>query len=133
MTLCELVDIDKTRAEAIRGLEHISEALGFGRGLAGHEKSTGWDSAIRDLIVQKRNKLQLILGGIEQLPPGLQHLAHASAGEGGNGTLTPSSAQGNVAATSVAGENGRPGKFDPTMLTRYGYLTALGQGMFVSK
>ncbi|KAH0004821.1 hypothetical protein KCU78_g13208, partial [Aureobasidium melanogenum] len=133
MTLCELVDIEKTRAEAIRGLEHISEALGFGRGLAGHEKSTGWDSAIRDLIVQKRNKLQLILGGIEQLPPGLQHLAHASAGEGGNGTLTPSSAQGNVAATSVAGENGRPGKFDPTMLTRYGYLTALGQGMFVSK
>ncbi|KEQ60236.1 uncharacterized protein M437DRAFT_54913 [Aureobasidium melanogenum CBS 110374] len=109
MTLCELVDIEKTRAEAIRGLEHISEALGFGRGLAGHEKSTGWDSAIRDLIVQKRNKLQLILGGIEQLPPGLQHLAHASA------------------------ENGRPGKFDPTMLTRYGYLTALGQGMFVSK
>lgn len=133
MTLCELVDIEKTRAEAIRGLEQISEALGFGRGLAGHEKSTGWDSAIRDLIVQKRNKLQLILGGVEQLPPGLQHLAHASAGEGGNGTLTPSSAQGNVAATSVAGENGRPGKFDPTMLTRYGYLTALGQGMFVSK
>ncbi|KAH0284650.1 hypothetical protein KCU62_g8111, partial [Aureobasidium sp. EXF-3399] len=133
MTLCELVDIEKTRAEAIRGLEQISEALGFGRGLAGHEKSTGWDSAIRDLIVQKRNKLQLILGGVEQLPPGLQHLAHASAGEGGSGTLTPSSAQGNVAATSVAGENGRPGKFDPTMLTRYGYLTALGQGMFVSK
>ncbi|CAD0014981.1 unnamed protein product [Aureobasidium pullulans] len=132
MTLCELVDIEKTRSEAIRGLEQISEALGFGRGLAGHEKSTGWDSAIRDLIVQKRNKLQLILGGIEQLPRGLQHLAHASAGEG-NGTLTPSSAQGNVAATSVAGENGRPGKFDPTMLTRYGYLTALGQGMFVSK
>ncbi|THZ65631.1 hypothetical protein D6C85_08333 [Aureobasidium pullulans] len=132
MTLCELVDIEKTRSEAIRGLEQISEALGFGRGLAGHEKSTGWDSAIRDLIVQKRNKLQLLLGGIEQLPRGLQHLAHASAGEG-NGTLTPSSAQGNVAATSVAGENGRPGKFDPTMLTRYGYLTALGQGMFVSK
>jgi hypothetical protein len=72
----------------------------------------------------------LVLGGVEQLPPGLQHLAHASAREGG---LTPSSAQGNVAATSVAGENGRPGKFDPTMLTRYGYLTALGQGMFVSK
>jgi hypothetical protein len=132
MTLCELVDIEKTRAEAIRGLEQISEALGFGRGLAGHEKSTGWDSAIRDLIVQKRNKLQLVLGGVEQLPPGLQHLAHAaSAGEGVG--LTPSSAQGNVAATSVAGENGRPGKFDPTMLTRYGYLTALGQGMFVSK
>lgn len=134
MTLCELVDIEKTRAEAIRGLEQISEALGFGRGLAGHEKSTGWDSAIRELIVQKRNKLQLVLGGVEQLPPGLQHLAHASAGDGGGyGGLTPSSAQGNVAATSVAGENGRPGKFDPTMLTRYGYLTALGQGMFVSK
>lgn len=133
MTLCELVDIEKTRAEAIRGLEQISEALGFGRGLAGHEQSTGWDSAIRDLIVQKRNKLQLVLGGVEQLPKGLQHLAHTGGGGEGSGMLTPSSAQGNVAATSAVGENGRPGKFDPTMLTRYGYLTALGQGMFVSK
>jgi hypothetical protein len=140
MTLCELVDIEKTRAEAIRGLEQISEALGWGRGLAGHEQSTGWDSAIRELILLKREKLKLVLGGVEQLPPGLQHLAHRSSGVDSHGvgasveaTLTPSSAQGNVAATSAVGENGRPGKFDPTMLTRYGYLTALGQGMFVSK
>lgn len=117
MTLCELVDIEKTRAEALRGLEQISEALGLGRGLAGHEKSAGWDSAIRELVAAKKGKLG----------------ASAGAGEGEGaavGTSTPNSREGNVSATSVVDEEGRRGKFDPTLLTRYGYLTALGQGMF---
>ena len=43
MTLCELVDVPRTRADAIRGLEQLAEALGLGRGLAGHPSiSTGW-------------------------------------------------------------------------------------------
>lgn len=181
MTLCELVDVDKTRAEALKGIEQISEALGLGRGLAGHEQSSGWDSAIRELLLQKKAKLQRVLGA-EALPPGLQRLSSggagggdgsnndngvagttgadgsstpsttaaipsASSGENVPGTAmttgeqqpqqqqqqdreTPSSAEGNVSATSVVGGDGRRGKFDPTLLTRYGYLTALGQGMF---
>lgn len=130
MTLCELVDIDKTRSEAIRGLEQISEALGLGRGLAGHEHSSGWDSAIRQLILQKKAKLAQVLGA-DALPPGLQSLSSAGhQPSSADGSEDVSSNDGNVSATSVVGENGKRGKFDPTMLTRYGYLTALGQGMF---
>lgn len=124
MTLCELVDIPKTRAEATKGIEQISEALGLGRGFAGHEQSTGWDSAIRELVLLKKAKLQEdrekeAAGGVGE---------DGVAQGGGSGSTT--AAEGNVSATSVVGGDGRRGKFDPTMLTRYGYLTALGQGMF---
>lgn len=100
MTLCELCDVSKTRAEAAKGLEHLVEALGEGRGLAGKTDSEGWDGAIRELVVRKRERLQNSAGGLEAL-------------------------------ADAAGGNERD--FDPTMLTRYGYLTALGQGMFRSK
>lgn len=127
MTLCELVDIDKTRAEASRGIEQLAEALGLGRGLAGHpEYSSGWDSAIRDLILAKKARLQT--AAVDG-----QHGGYSNVDGGGvaSGTATP--VEGNVAATAAGVENGRSIKFDPTMLTRYGYLTALGQGMFVAK
>jgi len=104
MTLCELCDVAKTRAEARRGLDQMVECLGKGRGLAGRQESEGWDGAIRDLVVRKKERLLLQPnGGAEAL----QGLANAAVG---------------------ANEDG--GGFDPTMLTRYGYLTALGQGMF---
>jgi hypothetical protein len=47
----------------------------------------------------------------------LQGLADAAVGEARNGQH---------------GDGGSE-NFDPTMLTRYGYLTALGQGIFRSK
>ncbi|KAJ9631832.1 Glucose-responsive transcription factor [Taxawa tesnikishii (nom. ined.)] len=130
MTLCELVDVDKTRTDAIRGIEQISEALGLGRGISGHEESTGWDSAIRELVLKKKARLQAVAGsgtdGMRPVVAGLQHLADAAAKEG----APPSAAEGNVAATAVGNGSDKQTKFDPTMLTRYGYLTALGQGMF---
>lgn len=133
MTLCELVDIPKTRIDALKGLENLSEALGLGRGLAGHQESSGWDSAIRELVLQKRSRLQApgsgpgvsegsVGGG------GLQHLADVAE----NGRGTPTSVDGVVVTTGGSGER-TPKKFDPTMLTRYGYLTALGQGMFQAR
>ena len=106
MTLCELCDVGKTRAEAGRGLEHLALALGEGRGLAGKERSEGWDGAIRELVLGKRERM-------------------GSAGVGGEGG-------GGVLDVGEGGENGS-GNFDPTYLTRYGYLTALGQGMFRTK
>ena len=111
MTLCELCDVAKTRAEALKGLEHMIECLGEGRGLAGRQESEGWDGAIRELVVRKKERMVLHQqqqegGG----PQGLQGLANAAVGGGGI--------------------NGDAEGFDPTMLTRYGYLTALGQGMF---
>lgn len=107
MTLCELCDIPKVRAEALRGLDQMVECLGEGRGLAGKQESEGWDGAIRELVVKKKERM-LAQGGAD----GLQGLADAAVG-GAGGTGSES--------------------FDPTMLTRYGYLTALGQGIFRTK
>ncbi|KAK3701778.1 Glucose-responsive transcription factor [Vermiconidia calcicola] len=101
MTLCELCDVPKTQAQALKGLGEMEEALGGGRGLAGRRESEGWDGAVRELVGRKRERMQGMQGG------GLDALADAAGGEAG-------------------GEKG----YDPTMLTRYGYLTALGQGRF---
>lgn len=96
MTLCELCDIPKTRAEALKGLDHMAEALGEGRGLAGNLNSEGWDGAIREMVMQKRSRMR--------------------------------------ASNDDRNEVQRDGSaFDPTRLTRYGYLTALGQGRFQTK
>ena len=94
MTLCELCDVSKTRAEALKGLDAMIEALGQGRGLAGKNESPGWDGAIRELVVKKREAMRA-----------------------------------NGDESNVDGDDGK-GNFDPTMLTRYGYLAALGRGMF---
>ena len=101
MTLCELCDVAKTRAEAMKGLDQMIECLGEGRGLAGRQESEGWDGAIRELVVKKKARMQANGDG------GLAHLANAAVGDDGD--------------------------FDPTMLTRYGYLTALGQGRFSTR
>ena len=78
--------------------------------MAGKQESEGWDGAIRELVVKKKERM-LAQGDAD----GLQGLADAAVGDASNG-----SGSGNV-------------NFDPTMLTRYGYLTALGQGIFRSK
>ena len=108
MTLCELCDVPKTRAEALKGLEQMIECLGEGRGLAGKQESEGWDGAVRDLVVKKKERMLAEHGVSENgLSGGLHGLANAAVGGSES--------------------------FDPTMLTRYGYLTALGQGMFKTR
>ncbi|KAK3047301.1 Glucose-responsive transcription factor [Extremus antarcticus] len=99
MTLCELCDVPKTRAEALRGLDQLSEALGEGRGLAGKDESEGWDGAVRELVNRKRERMAQGAGGLETL-------------------------------AEAAGSEGSGANFDPTSLTRHGYLSALGQGRF---
>ncbi|TKA27422.1 hypothetical protein B0A50_05034 [Salinomyces thailandicus] len=105
MTLCELCDVPKTRAEALKGLEQMIECLGEGRGLAGRQESEGWDGAVRELVVSKK---------------GMMLAENGSA---------PGAGLESLANVAVGGSEG----FDPTMLTRYGYLTALGQGTFRTK
>ena len=107
MTLCELCDVTRTRDQALRGLEQLVEALGEGRGLAGKVESEGWDGAIRELAVMKLERIRSGVGGAPG--SGLEALAEAAGG----------------------GEGEK--EFDPTLLTRYGYLTALGQGRFRTK
>jgi hypothetical protein len=109
MTLCELCDIPRTRAEAIKGLDQIAECLGDGKGLAGKQDSEGWDGAVRELVQGKRERV----ARDEELSGGLQGLAEAAT------------------TTAGAAANNSDG-YDPTALTRYGYLTALGQGVFKS-
>lgn len=94
MTLCELCDVRKTRAQAIKGLVDLRTCLGGGLGLAGFEGSEGWDGAVRELVVNKLDRID---------------------------------AEGDRPATTLHGDDDGP--FEPTMLTRYGYLTALAQGM----
>ncbi|KXT04395.1 hypothetical protein AC578_3575 [Pseudocercospora eumusae] len=98
MTLCELCDLGKTRAEAMKGLDQMIEALGQGRGLAGKQESEGWDGAVRELVTRKKEKML-------QQGNGLHNLADAAVGVD-------------------------EGNFDPTMITRYGYLNSLAQGAF---
>ncbi|KAF2153149.1 hypothetical protein K461DRAFT_277959 [Myriangium duriaei CBS 260.36] len=122
MTLCELVDIPRTRDDAIKGLNQLAEALGAHRGLAGHPTiSTGWDQAIRAMITTKREKLHTQLQQEAGLFP--------NGDTNGIGEEPLPRSEGNVAATAPV-ERGGPKKFDPSLLTMYGYLTALGQEKF---
>jgi hypothetical protein len=104
MTLCELCDVARTRDQALHGLDQMIDALGEGRGLAGKSESEGWDGAIRELALHKRERMRTGGGGLDAL-------ADAAQGEAG-----------------AEGE-----EYNPTTLTRYGYLTWLGQGRFRTK
>lgn len=121
MTLCELADVSKTRDQAIKGLEELRSCLGGGRGLAGFEGSEGWDGAIRELVVAKLERIERGGGGAAD-GEALRSLAEAAVGAGTGG-----------AAVGVNGGDGEGGPFDPTMLTRYGYLSALAQRIFRTK
>lgn len=111
MTLVELADFEDTRQGAKQGISDILEAHSGKRGFEGRENSTGWDGAIRELLVKAKSH-------IESRPPGenggtLRHLTDASgAGVGGQGD----SESGSMVSV-----------FDPTLMTRYGFLAALVQ------
>ncbi|KAB8345906.1 hypothetical protein FH972_022961 [Carpinus fangiana] len=97
MTLVELSEFDETRTAAETAIRDIVEALGARRGLMSREDSTGWDSAIRELVVRKRGARTG-----DDAPPGsgLLHLADAATG-------------------------GDRKAWDPSNTTRTGYLAAL--------
>lgn len=82
ITLCELCDVPKTRAEALQGLDQLVQALGEGRGLAGKRESEGWDGAVRELVTKKRERMA------GQSAGGLEALADAVAG-GAEGSYDP--------------------------------------------
>ena len=125
MTLCELCDVARTREQALRGLDQLIEALGEGRGLAGKSESEGWDGAIRELALLKRDRMRQTGG------------KHTD----GDTFSSPHCLTSGICADMFAGgldaladaAQGEEKEYDPTMLTRYGYLTALGQGRFRTK
>ena len=56
-----------------------------------------------------------------------------SVGAGGGGLEDLANAAVDAGAGPGGGRDGGEVGLDPTWLTRYGYLTALGQGMFKTK
>lgn len=139
LTLVELCAFDDTRAQAEQGLKEIEDAANRGRGLMARDGSSGWESAIRELVAKGvRNALPEVNAGSETATAGLQHLADAAIG--GKGLIgaegeadvegAASAAAAAAAAAAVSGESGAgvdASVFDPTLLTRYGYLAALAQ------
>jgi len=135
LTLVQLCEFDETRGAAEKGIEDIVQALGARRGLMSREDSTGWDSAIRDLVTRKTGPLGSItgerLGGSLSAIAGLQHLADVASNRRAE---TPTNAGAELSiftqvptspdsAARVQSEGS--GGFDPTLVTRYGYLAAL--------
>jgi hypothetical protein len=127
LTLVELADMPETKDGAWKGIQDLYEALDKRRGFSVREDGVGWDSAIKDLILKKRQQRQS--GGSGPLSGshgGLQHLADLAVGERGSAPTVPSgggtSSQGGPSAERAPSS---PTVFDPTILTRYGYLTVL--------
>lgn len=136
-TLMQLCNVEETRVAAEKGVEDIVQALNARRGLMSREDSTGWDSAIRDLVNRKGPPVGSLLGerGGAGIAP-LQHLADVAShrraetptgagaeGEGlGQVPISPDSAAKQQSEGSTTGI-----PFDPSTLTRYGYLAALVQ------
>ncbi|KAI9818788.1 MAG: Glucose-responsive transcription factor [Pycnora praestabilis] len=128
LTLVELADISETKEGAWKGLANLREAFDNRRGFATQEDSVGWDSAVRDLIVKKQHQAQS--GGSGPLlgnHGGLQHLADLAVGERGSGTTSNTNTIGGPGPPPPTNMEKQAAVFDPTRLTRYGYLTVLVQ------
>jgi hypothetical protein len=129
LTLVELADMPETKDGAWKGIQDLHEALDKRRGFSVREDGVGWDSAIRDLILKKRQQQQS--GGSGPLSGshgGLQHLADLAVGERGSATVVPSGGgPGSQSGPPAERVPPSPAVFDPTVLTRYGYLTVLVQ------
>ena len=126
LTLVELVDMPETREGAWKGIQDLHEALDKRRGFSVREDGIGWDGAIRDLIVKKQQQQQSGGSGSGS-HGGLQHLADLAVGErgppAGPSSSTGTGSQGTLPTAERAPSS--PTAFDPTLLTRYGYLTVL--------
>lgn len=128
LTLGELTEYEETRAGAEKGIEEIYQALSSRKGLMSREDSTGWDSAIRDLIIRKKgqiNEREDIDKDVDKdAGTALQHLADAAIG-GNRSKAIVAAASKSPGRSKLA--NATDGGYDPTMLPRSGYLDALVQ------
>lgn len=121
LTLCELAEFEECRDEVREGLVELRDAIGGRRGLQAREDSQGWDSAIRVRVEVGLRRVQELDEGERERSAqqadghnaGLQHLAEAADKE----------AKDRERERTVSNEARRD--FDPTLLTRFGYLAAL--------
>ena len=120
MTLVELFDFDETRDGARRGISDMVEAIDTKRGLQSREDSNGWDGAIRELVVKRQAVADSRFrhNSNEGMAAGnLRHLADAAVG-----------GEGRAQGENMGEGQSFTSSFDPTAMTRSGYLAALVQG-----
>ena len=117
MTLVELADFEETREGARRGIADMVEAIGSKRGFQSRDNSTGWDGAIRELVVKRQTQIEH-RSYLEDVGSSLRHLANAAVREDGTeaGYMTPALRETREATS-----------FNPTTMTRTGYLRSLVQ------
>ncbi|KZF21047.1 hypothetical protein L228DRAFT_248804 [Xylona heveae TC161] len=106
LTLVQLADIPETSRGAWKGIEDLHEALDKRRGFSAREDSTGWDSAIRDLILKKKHQKQTGGSGPLANHAGLQHLADLAVSGTGTGSAA---AERNTGASSATNNGGGVG------------------------
>lgn len=87
-SLTELSDRVETQVDAHSSIKEMSDALANGQIIHRSADGLGWETAIRDLLHQKKASTPPFNGGPEQASPpsepnmaGLQHLAAAAVGE----------------------------------------------------
>lgn len=136
--LVSLVDVPETKEGALLGLQTLLDTIERWSGpLAPHEEVTGWDAAIRDLIVKKQQQQQQNhhhqqqpdqpSSGTTENQGGLQHLADLAVGVGESGAKAASNSSLTIGSEPTP--NGTPSHhtLDATTLMRNGYLTMLVQ------
>jgi len=133
LTLVELSDFEETRRAAESGMDEIIQALTSRKVLTSKEDGLGWDSAVRELVMKR--KMQISASGDRGSATGvaavgLQHLADAAiSGNRRPGTPTSAGAASITSPLVAKQQSDAPvgSCFDPTALSRYGYLAALAQ------
>lgn len=135
LMLVKLRNIQEMRAEAERGIDNLLEALEKQRWLVLPRHKPGWGSAIRDLLARNRSSQSVGRPGSDsaaavspQSGPaeiaGLQHLADAAIRGNGRGGQPAEVAAGHGPTAAL---NASVAAFNPSTITRYGYLGALAR------
>jgi hypothetical protein len=101
VSLCELSDRIETQVEAHAAIKELDDAIANGQVTHRVLNGTGWDTAIRNMLHQKK-ALTPPTTAVERTSPvaqpnmaGLQHLAAAAVGEREGGDGRPASSGGN--------------------------------------
>lgn len=105
-SLTELSDRMETQVEAHASIKEMTDALASGQIIHRSPDGLGWDSAVRDLLHQKKAPTPPNAGPEQTSPTalpnmaGLQHLAAAAVGEREGADARPMSSGGNGTSTS---------------------------------
>ncbi len=116
LTLAELVDTPETLDGAPQHLDILSQTLRKRRSNMNHEDRDSWDFAVEDFIKTKGHS-----GSLTTNQGNLYQLANLAVGASGGSV---NNTTGDTTAAN-GGPDTKTNAFDPTQLTRQGYLKVL--------